>query len=184
MAESALASHGARNIPLEAAYLREGLHLGVANMDDVVLWSDGVIAESDVAEEPFVDLSFAHKLHPLTVMGKLESLSLEVAVLDVLPALLGLAHKKLTADPEYGKGLARALYQIYVNCGFNIPKELHDIGWFDDAYDLASTGLSGTEEGVFEHLLQFTGKFEERANAAGLPAPLKMDSRLRGNDKL
>jgi hypothetical protein len=165
----------ARNIPLEAAYFREALRIGVATLDEVVLWSDQIIAESEVAEDPFVELSFALNRHPLTAISQLESLSLGIETLSVLPVILGLAYRKLLADPQYGKVLAKALCRICVQHGFNLPIELRSIYGFDDAYDLASAGHFGTEEGVLENLRQFTSQFEERAIqiSASLPLPLK-----------
>ena len=158
--------------------------MGATTLDDIALWSDTIIAESDFAQDPFIDLSFARNRHPLTVLGKLDSLSLHIGTLDVLPGVLGLAHKKLMADPEYGKALARALHQIGVNHRYNVPPELRKMWWFDDAYHLASVGVYETEDAVLEDLLRFTQQFEGHLGqmAVDMPHLFKLDSRLRGND--
>jgi len=152
-----------RDIQNEAAYLREALRLGAACVGDVVSWSDSVIAESAVPDDAFIEISSMHKAHPLDVLHVLESLSEHVSTIEVLPSVLGLAHEKLVVNPSYGRALAKALYGIYVKCDYNVPDELRDIGWFDDAFDLGAQGTYGSVENALEELLQFTKRFAEDA---------------------
>jgi hypothetical protein len=158
-----------RDIPKEAAYCREALRLGAASVADVVSWSDLVIAESPMPDIAFIQLSSMGKASPLDVLHVLQALSETVSALEALPEVLALAHAKLAADPGYARVLARALYGIYVSCGYEVPEELRDIGWFDDAFDLAEQGTYGTADGVREELLRFTKQFAECANDGSKP---------------
>lgn len=172
-----------RDIPLEAAYLREALRHGVATVDDVVVWSDAVIAESEVAVEPFSALSFPRTQNPLAVANVLEPLSLEISPVDVLPTVLGLAHRKLVESPDYGPTLAKSLWRTYMNSGHTVPRALAEIRNFDDRYDLALGGFRETVAGVYEDLLEFTKPFEQRLERrADLRTLLKLDPRFRGDD--
>jgi len=148
----------------EAAHLRVALQFGLVTVADVVSWSDSKVQESDWPAPAFLELSSMWKAHPLDVLHVLRSMSEDVPAIQVLPAVLGLAHDRLLTEPAYGRRLAWALYLLYVECGCVVPEELSDIGWFDDAFDLAADGSCGSVEGVQELLLQFTGRF-----AAGIP---------------
>jgi len=148
-----------RDIPREAAYYREALRLGAVSVEDVVSWSDSVIAESSMPDIAFIELSSMGKAHPLDLLHVLQSMSENVSMIEVLAEVLGLAHAKLVADPRYGRALARALYDIYVECDYEVPEELRDIGWFDDAFALAEQGTYGTVDGVQQELLRFTKQF-------------------------
>lgn len=117
----------------------------------------------------FIQLSSMAKASPLDVLHVLQTISEKVSPLEALPEVLGLAHAKLVADPGYARALARALYGIYVDCAYEVPEKLRDIGGFDDAFDLAEQGTYGTVDGVREELLRFTKQFAERANDGPKP---------------
>jgi hypothetical protein len=69
---------------------------------------------------------------------------------------IALDEERLNRD---GRDLARALYGIYVKCDYDVPGTLRDIGWFDDAFDLAAQGAFGSVEDVQQQLVEFTKQF-------------------------
>lgn len=152
------------SISRQATFFREAYRIGAVSLENVVSWSDSVIDRSPTPEYDFIKLSFTANAHPLDALHILESLSGDVPAIDVLPCVIGLAHQKLAEDPSYGRELAKGLYRVYVACDGKVPDELHLIGWFDDAFDLAYQGIYGSIEQIQEELFRFTGRFVGRDN--------------------
>ena len=148
-----------RDVPKEAAYFREALWLGMASVGDVVSWSDSIIEESSRPDAALVEISCMHKAHPLDVLHVLEFMSQGISTVEALPEVLGRAHAKLVADPRCGRALARGLYGVFVRCDYGVPEELRDIGWFDDAFDLAEQGVYGSVDDVQAALVRFMAQF-------------------------
>ncbi len=158
-----------RNIPTEAAYLREALRLELIDVSNVIAWSDGIIDESETPSYVFIDLSFTPESHRSKLLSTLEELSAQVETIDVLPLVLGLAHEKIRNDIARSQKLAKALYAICVHYDYDVPGELNDISNFDDAYSLAISGQAGSLEVVQQNFEAFTEKFKGRLCASALP---------------
>ena len=96
------------------------------------------------------------------VAGKLREISGNVSELSLLPRCLGASVAELRGNPQLGPHIAEALYEIYVQEDYDVPAELAKIGWFDDAYSLASRGITEqTVEDVFEELVEFVESLEK-----------------------
>ena len=151
-----------RDIPREAAELRESLRLGLRSFAEAVDWADAVIAESEHPAMTFIELASMQNAYPLDVLSVLSRLSASIPTVEVLPSVLGLAYRRLKADPARGRLLARALYSIYAEeCGYEVPPALAEIAWFGDAYDLAAEGiLQETVADVQQRLLSFCKRFD------------------------
>ena len=151
-----------RDIPREAAELRESLRLGLRSVAEAVAWADAVIAESEHPAMTFIELASMQNAHPLDVLSVLSGLSESIPTVEVLPSVLGLAYYKLLADPRRGRSFAHALYSIYaVECSYEVPPALEEIAWFDDAFDLAAEGVvQETVADVQQHLLNFCRRFD------------------------
>jgi hypothetical protein len=153
-----------RDFQAEAAWLREALRFGVASAEDVASWAENALGESESLEDVFLELSFMRKAHVLDVISLLNSVSSAITTIEVLPAVLGLAHEKVKTEPTYGRALARSLFMLYCESKCCVPEELNLMSWFDDAYSLAAGGTYGSLESVQKEMEDFTGMFKERAN--------------------
>ncbi len=60
--------------------------------------------------------------------------------------------------------LAHGLYELYVQENYEVPDCLSPIARFDDGYSLALGGTYGTEEDIYNDLLEFTGNFVSFSN--------------------
>jgi hypothetical protein len=151
-----------RDIPREAAELRESLRLGLRSVAEVVAWADAVIAESERPAMTFIELASMQNGNPLDVLSVLSGLSESVPTVEVLPSVLGLAYYQLLADPRRGRSFAYALYSTYaVECRYDVPPALEEIAWFGDAFDLAAEGVvQTTVADVQQHLLSFCKRFD------------------------
>jgi hypothetical protein len=151
-----------RDIPREAAELRESLRLGLRSVAEAVAWADAVIGESEHPAMTFIELASMQNAHPLDVLSVLSRLSESIPTVDVLPSVLGLAYHRLGADPRRGRRFARALYSIYADeCSCEVPPALEEISWFDDAFDLAAEGVVRESPNfVQQQLLSFCKRFD------------------------
>ena len=151
-----------RDIPREAAELRESLRLGLRSVAEAVAWADAVIAESEHPAMTFIELASMQNAHPQDVLSVLSRLSRSIPAVEALPSVLGLAYHRLRADPSRGRSSARALYSIYAEeCSYEVPPAFAEIAWFDDAYDLTAEGiLQETVADVQQRLLSFCKRFD------------------------
>ena len=148
-----------RDIPREAAELRELLRLGLRSVAEAVAWADAVIAESEHPAMTFIELASMRHANPLDVLSVLSGLSESIPTVEVLPSVLGLAYHKLLADPRRGRSFAYALYSVYaVQCRYEVPKALEEMAWFGDAFDLAAQGEIVAD--VQQQLLSFCRRFD------------------------
>ena len=142
----------------EAAHLRLAIQLGIKSISDVIRWADSRIESTEQPDDLLLELSMMADSHPLDVMGRLGELSSSVAALDVVNTVLADAHASLIDDPSFGRPLARNLYFFYVENGY--PKSLGEGSAFDGDYSLVDQGF-GTEEEVYRHFLEYTGRFTD-----------------------
>lgn len=146
-----------------AAFFKRGLRLGTHSVGEIIEWADSCIAECDSPSSDLIDLAMMAKSNPIDVEGKLGQLAGDIGHLEVAPAVLAAAHKVLLSDPSFGPVLARGLYALYVDCGYDVPDCLKAIAGFDDEYALAKQGIYGTEEDVYNQLLSFAASFDDAA---------------------
>lgn len=149
----------------QAAYLRVALQLRVHTVSDVIRWADTEIARLEEPPFALIELALLGDGNPLDVVSKLYELSAGAPALSVLPRVLGQAHEQLVRHPELGPILARDLYQIYVESGYQIPDDLAPMIGFDDRFALAREGTYETEEQVLRDLIEFTRKYQQKQNS-------------------
>ena len=147
----------------EAGDLRVGYQLGLVSRHEVIAWADDVIASA--AEPPYevIELALMSSAHPQDILSKLRELSPAVTTVSVLPRVLGNLAYRLRDNPALGRGVARALWVVYVESGYDVPPELNSICCFDEDYALAEEGGYGTEAQVFHELLTFAESFKDTA---------------------
>ena len=139
----------------EAAELSVATRLALVTAAEVVSWADRWILMEDEPCEPLLDLCTMENAHPQDVIRVLDSLAGHYRVVDQIPRALRRAPELLEAGIPFGRTLAKAMFQLYVDEGYDVPEELGQMSWFDDAFDLAREGLTGTEEEVLCELRAF-----------------------------
>ena len=147
----------------QAADLRVGYQLGLVTRKEVIEWADGVIAGEDDPPYDVIELALMSKAHPEDILGRLHALSPGASTVSVLPRVLGKLSHRLRENPALGSTVARALWGIYVESGYDVPSALNPICCFDDGYALAVDGVYGSEEEVFRDLLAFVESFSDTA---------------------
>lgn len=138
----------------QIAYLREALELQVIGVSDVVHWADGQIDGQEDPAYELIELALmtgSNRYDTANQLLRVGTPSLSRA--EVLPYVLAEAHKRLIADPGFGKLLAEGLYQSWFKSNYDFPDNLNPCGYFDDAYALADSGAVGTVDQIDKELL-------------------------------
>lgn len=146
------------SLEVEAAELCVALQLGLVSSGQVVDWADNWILQEEVPKEPLLDVALMLNSHPQDILGELRTLAGAFDTLEIIPKALRRAKKVLSEQPELGRTLARGLYQIYVDEQYDVPEHLSAMSWFDDAFDLARSGIGNSEAEVLAELRAFTGR--------------------------
>ena len=145
----------------QIAYLREALELQVIAVSDVVHWADGQIGRQTDPAYELIELALmtgSNRYDAASQLLRVGTPSLSRA--DVLPYVLAEAHRRLIADPGFGKILAEGLYQSWFKSNYDFPDNLNLCGYFEDAYALAESGAVGTIDQIDRELLEFTAEFQ------------------------
>ena len=142
----------------EAAVLREAFLLGAVSQAEIVEWADEYIRSNERSPIELIELSMMTRSHPLDVLRGLTDISSSIPVVDVLPAAMGIAYKKLLLDVSYCRSLADGLWDAYVRCNYEVPEFLRMISWFSDAFSLSDSSIFNEEE-IEKDLIEFLKNF-------------------------
>lgn len=140
---------------ISSKQIRIGYRLGVYDYDDVQCWVDSQILQAVEPSQELLDLSFTkrkerHELYSL-LCAIPDSSEDDESLID---ALGNLKDSELN-DLKFCRGLAERLYAYYVDKNYEVDEKLNEIGFFDDAYDLALQGIGDTVESWHARFREF-----------------------------
>ena len=137
----------------QASELQLALRLGLVERAYIINWADSIIASLESPPIEVIDLALMTKAHAQDIVGKLGEISGEVAVWATLPQVFSQFAAHLRKNPSLGPGVAKGLWSLYAEAGYESPKEFNFAASIDEDYHLAKTGIYGTEAAVFEDLM-------------------------------
>lgn len=147
-----------------AALIHIGLMYGFVSVPEAIAWADAQIAAHDRPHPALVEISMGAGRSALDLAGELHPLAGECDEGEVVTGMLALMHRALARDPGLVRRFASVLYNL-ARAGVE-PDGGDAEGWmmyFDDALDLAQSGVSGTEGGVLREMMAFLAPYAERA---------------------
>lgn len=147
-----------------AALIRIGLTYGFVSVPEAIAWADAQIAAHDHPHPALVEISMGAGRSATDLANELHPLAGEGDEGEAVTGMLALMHRALSRDPGLVRRFASVLYNLAM-AGVE-PDGGDAEGWmmyFDDALDLAQSGISGTEDGVLREMLAFLAPYAERA---------------------
>jgi len=144
---------------ISAKHLRIGFRLGIYDYDDVQRWVDSIILKSNEPCEEIIELSFSKREAIHEVYSLLSSLPNTDEDDETLMKVLGDIKDEYLNDIRYCRDLSKSLYSYYIDSDYDVDEKLVDIGYFDDAYDLAVQGIGDTVESWHLRFQEFVNEF-------------------------
>ena len=131
-----------------AQYYALALKLSTVSGETVQQWITSQALNSDVLEGPLLDLTYLGPNDINEMIDGLEKLASIDDIFEVLRSVLRDVPDSLIANKSWCRGLARVLFQVYIDSDYSVPDDFSLISWFDDEYELASQGvlLSNTDD--------------------------------------
>jgi len=152
-------------LAVKARSLARALAWGFAEPAPIVAWVDELIVAQDRPDWFLLDASLAERRVP-ELVSALESFADRTGSPPpqlVAHALLGHLHQWLLRHPEDGRRIARLLHHMVVESDLPARGAEGDMYYFDDAYDLADSGVYGSVENVNDELKSFLEGFARTA---------------------
>lgn len=153
-----------RTLEGNAALLRSGLLYGLVSVSEVVAWADAEIAARERPHPALIEVAMGGRLTPGELAAELDPLTTGCDEGKQIGRLLGFMYRTLSRDPGSAPRIASTLYSF---AHADLLPGGGDPGghmfYFDDALDLASSGVYGTVDGVVEEMLRFLAPYADLA---------------------
>ena len=158
------------NTAVRAKAMAIALGQGFASPHEVVAWVDGLIVDSATTDPSLADASLSERdLNGL--ISALERFA-EKTCIDNMEELwamvLGEFNLWFSDHPRDGPAIARVLFRMAQDGEVPGAEAEAEMGWFDDAYDLAIAGIHGRVERVEAELRVFLAQYANNDNEADL----------------
>jgi len=151
-----------------AALLRLGLLHGYVSVQEAVEWADAEIAAAEHPHPALIEVSTGERRSPADLAAELAPLAAAGEGLEIIDRVLGLMYRALSRDPGLARRIASALYSFALADAR--PSGGDPEGWmlyFDDALDLARSGVYGSEHHVVQEMLRFLAPYAHPAAEHG-----------------
>lgn len=142
----------------QAQALRIGYVAGYVAPTEIIAWADDIIARSAVAVPEIIRVSLSGDQPAAELAAALDGIPGEVRPERVVDLVLCEMARAIRRDPGLGRILARTLYEMYLD-GLVSDESKGEMGYFDDAFDLAANGAYGTVEQVQAKMIAFLSKW-------------------------
>jgi hypothetical protein len=142
----------------QAQALRIGYVAGYIAPKKVIAWADDIIECSITAEPEIIRVSISENQPAAELAAALDAIPGEVRPAAVANLVLHQMAEAMRRDPSIGQVLARTLYEMYLN-GLVSHEAEREMGYFDDAFDLAQSGAYGSIDKVQSELMAFLSKW-------------------------
>lgn len=155
------------DVKQQAEALRAGLLAGYVGPDDVIAWADGLLVSGDVPEPELIEVSLAVG-KPIDELARaLSAVRGKVCRPRLARVILGQMAAAVRRDPATGRGVARQLFQMWLDDLVPSPAARAQMGRLDDAFDLAESGAWGALEEVQAELVEFLSEWAEGSTERG-----------------
>jgi hypothetical protein len=151
---------------VRARVLAKLLALGFQSRRDAIAWVDALVAETDSPQRHLIDASLSATDGQL--ISALEAFAAATGAphaAAVRAAVLAELASWLSAHPDDGPRIARALYRMAVAGEFPDPNAERRMYALDDQYELASEAVYGVREEVDRELREFLAGYESPTRA-------------------
>ena len=132
---------------------------GVVSGVDVIGWSDSAIVQMDSPPDTLIQLSLTAPDKTADIMSHLHQLSsgsdFWAAVRSAMPQI----HDFVVAHPDRAESIANHLYFTACFASGRVPKDLHFMFGFDDAFSLAHDGIYGDPQTIYRDFIHELEKF-------------------------
>lgn len=141
-------------------YFAIGLRLGIIDPIEVQDWVNKELFREESPSDQLLELAYTksdqvHELYHTLLEMKDDSNTYEI-----VRKLLGTIKEEKVESLNFCRDLARNLYGIWVDNDYKSPDDLSEIGFFDDAFDLADIGSYGTLDEVHSDFRRFVASFK------------------------
>jgi len=126
----------------KAQALARALEVGAIAIDDVVAWADAVIERENHPHWSICELSLCRRRPPSEVVSLLGDVPGTVFPQLAEAALAQVLLDSLDNDSSRADRIARALYDLALDCQIDDPDLLSLAWWAWDALDLADSGVA------------------------------------------
>jgi hypothetical protein len=132
---------------------------GVLTGDDVIAWSDSAIVQIDSPPDSLLQLSMTAPDKTADIMSHLHQLSsgsdFWAAVRSAMPQIRDF----VVAHPDQAESIANHLFFTACRAPDRVPKDLHFMFRFDDAFSLAHDGIYGEPQTIYRDFIHELEKF-------------------------
>ena len=147
------------DLKLQAELLRIGILGGYVSPEEAVAWADALIETSVSARADLIEVSLSGGKRGEDVAHALAQVVGEVGEEELRHAFLRHMADVVFSQPAKGRNVARTLYRLALEGGAPTWEAESAMLTFDDAYDLAESGIFSTPEGVAEELREFLAEW-------------------------
>lgn len=143
----------------QAEALRICLNAGFVTPEEVVAWADNVIQLGEVPSLELIELSLGLGRPLDSTLDTLAAMPGVACKAEVARAVLCKMAQVFERNPATGPGIARVLYQMYLDGTVTSVEAAAQMSRLDDAFDLAEAGHWGTTDEVTAELGEFLSEW-------------------------
>jgi len=136
----------------DAEVLRHGLLAGCRTVADVVAWADSIIAADTRPDIAIIEVATSARRSRGDVMALLRTVPGDYDPVTVVRRFMADLRVALTAEPNRGPEIADHLYQLAISGELPLEQFGQEPYSFGDRFDLAQSGIYGTNEDVLRAL--------------------------------
>ena len=132
---------------------------GVLTGDEVISWADSVIVQMDSPPDSLLQLSMTAPDKTGDIISHLRQLSSGSDYWAALRSAIPQIRDFVVAHPDGAESIANHLFHTACHAPDRVPKDLHFMFRFDDAFSLARDGVYGEPQAVYRDFICELEKF-------------------------